>query len=80
MPKRRRYAERTFHLAESVMRAVPAELVKRRTELGLSQRQVARETGVSKDTLRRIEGGNLEETQSRHLTLILRWLGGDQPT
>jgi predicted transcriptional regulator len=81
MPRRRRYAERTFHLAESVVNSVPAELAKRRAELGLSVRQVSRETGVPRSTLQRIESGrSWPEYDSRHLALILRWLGGNQPT
>jgi transcriptional regulator with XRE-family HTH domain len=78
--RRRPYAERTFHLAGSVVKTIPSELAKRRLERGISQRQASREIGIPNTTLRRIEAGQLEEAQSRHLSLILQWLGGNQPT
>lgn len=58
---------------EGTLAAIGAGLARRRLELNQTQAQLAREAGISRRTLSRLEGG--ESTQLTNLVRVIRALG-----
>lgn len=57
---------------QALLKEIGQRLARRRVELGFSQAQLARESGVSKRTVERVEAG--ESTQTTTLVRLLRSL------
>lgn len=62
--------------AARVLASLPGLLTEARTLRGLSQREVARQTGVSFSTVSRIERGVTETTDIKTALALMAWIEG----